>query len=73
MKATKVKVLPDDNISLEVIKDFTIESISFNKHRKPETGNFSIGYIVGSSGSGKSVLLNEYNKEEKYGLGRTCL
>ena len=61
-----MEMLPDDNISLEVIKDFTIESISFNKHNKPSVQPFNIGYIVGSSGSGKSVLLKEYNREEKY-------
>ena len=55
--------LPNDDISLEVIKDFTITGIAFNKHQKPEVSDFQIGYIVGSSGSGKSVLLKEFNTE----------
>jgi len=55
--------LPNDIISEQVIKEFTIDNdISFDKYQKPTTDDFQIGYIVGSSGSGKSLLLQEYKK-----------
>ena len=57
-------MLPNDLISQEVIKEFTITSqAKIPKHNKIDIKDFKIGYIVGSSGSGKSIMLKEYNTE----------
>jgi len=63
-KTLKTKLIKDD-IVLEVCKNYTYEfkeEIEFKKHELPKEllpEDFSIGIIIGSSGSGKSVLLND--------------
>ena len=67
--------LPSDIISKEAIKEFTIDNdITFDKYDKPTTDDFQIGYIVGTSGSGKSLLLKEYTntKVETPWTGSVC-
>ena len=38
---------------------------TFTGHKKPDVSNFSLGLIIGPSGSGKSLLLKEFGQEEK--------
>ncbi len=45
--------------------DLTFDGTSaFTGHKKPEVSDFSIGLIIGPSGSGKSLLLTEFGQEE---------
>ncbi len=56
-----------DEIVDEVCRIFTLQKPSyhtFQKHQKPKVpDNFKIGVIVGSSGSGKTLLLKEFGEE----------
>jgi len=62
--------LQQDKITEQVCKDFTIEWTGiheFQKHiidKKDLPKDFNIGLIVGGSGSGKSILLNDFGVEE---------
>jgi len=61
----KTKIIEDD-ITRRVKEVFTldVEEITFTPHDKIED-DFQLLCIVGSSGSGKSILLSEYNQEEQ--------
>jgi GNAT superfamily N-acetyltransferase len=61
-----IKVTPDKFTSqVKAWFDLTFEGEStFTCWPKPDVKDFSIGLIVGPSGSGKSLLLSEFGKEE---------
>jgi len=63
---SKVKL---DAISQEIGKIFDYEftgETTFTLHKKPTiTGEFNIGLIVGASGSGKSLLLEDFGEDEE--------
>ena len=71
-KSAKMKPLitkiPKTEITQKVRNIFTIikDEIIFTPHEKPFNEKFCIGYITGSSGSGKSILLKEYGEEYHY-------
>jgi ABC-type lipoprotein export system ATPase subunit len=65
-KVVTTKVTPDkftNQVKAWFDLSFTGES-SFTCWSKPEVSDFSIGLIVGPSGSGKSLLLKEFGQEE---------
>ena len=59
--------LKESDITKEIQKMFTIEykkEYTFNKHSLNIDFPFSIGFITGQSGSGKSLLLKTFGKED---------
>lgn len=59
--------LKDSDITKEIQKKFTIDyqkEYTFNEHILDIDFNFNIGFITGQSGSGKSLLLKTFGKED---------